>query len=285
MEVKKIAVIGAGTMGRGIAHVAAAGGFEVSLQDISEEQLKQALITIEKNMKKAVEIGKMTADEVDKALARITTTTSLEEAAKDADLVIEAVLELMDLKIEVFQKLDKICKPETVLATNTSTMSPTEIAAATSRPDRCIAMHFFNPVHKMKLVEIIRGLDTSDETYEIARQVSVQMGKETVQVNEFPGFVTSRMNCLIGNEAMNMLMEGVASAEDIDKAIKLGLNHPMGPLELADLVGLDTRLRNMEYLHKTLGERFRPSPILVKYVKAGRLGRKSGRGFYDYTQK
>ncbi|OUM86473.1 MAG: 3-hydroxybutyryl-CoA dehydrogenase [Bacillus thermozeamaize] len=285
MEVKKIAVIGAGTMGRGIAHVAAAGGFEVSLQDISDEQLKQALVTIENNMKKAVEIGKMTADEVDKALARITTTTSLEEAAKDADLVIEAVLELMDLKIEVFQKLDKICKPETVLATNTSTMSPTEIAAATNRPDRCIAMHFFNPVHKMKLVEIIRGLDTSDETYEIARKVSVQMGKETVQVNEFPGFVTSRMNCLIGNEAMNMLMEGVASAEDIDKAIKLGLNHPMGPLELADLVGLDTRLRNMEYLHKTLGERFRPSPILVKYVKAGRLGRKSGRGFYDYTKK
>ena len=222
---------------------------------------------------------------MDQALARITTTTDLEEAAKDADLVIEAVLELMDLKIEVFQKLDKICKPETVLATNTSTMSPTEIAASTSRPEKCIAMHFFNPVHKMKLVEIIRGLDTSDETYEIARQVSVRMGKETVQVNEFPGFVTSRMNCLIGNEAMNMLMEGVASAEDIDKAIKLGLNHPMGPLELADLVGLDTRLRNMEYLHKTLGERFRPSPILVKYVKAGRLGRKSGRGFYDYTDK
>lgn len=286
MEVKKIAVIGAGTMGRGIAHVAAApGGFEVSLQDISEEQLKKAMETIEKNMRKAVEIGKMTADEVDQALARITTTTDLEEAAKDADLVIEAVLELMDLKIEVFQKLDKICKPETVLATNTSTMSPTEIAASTSRPEKCIAMHFFNPVHKMKLVEIVRGLDTSDETYEIARQVSVRMGKETVQVNEFPGFVTSRMNCLIGNEAMNMLMEGVASAEDIDKAIKLGLNHPMGPLELADLVGLDTRLRNMEYLHKTLGERFRPSPILVKYVKAGRLGRKSGRGFYDYTDK
>lgn len=283
MDVKKIAVIGAGTMGRGIAHVAAVGGFDVSLQDIAEEQLKRALETIEANLKKAVERGKLTEDGAEAALARISVTTDMEEAAQDADLVIEAVFEIMELKIDVFRRLDEICPPHTVLATNTSTMSPTEIGAATGRPEKCIAMHFFNPVHKMKLVEIVRGLDTSDETYEIVRQVAARMGKETVQVNEFPGFVTSRLNCLIGNEAMNMLMEGVASAEDIDKAVRLGLNHPMGPLELADLVGLDVRLRNLEYLHKTLGERFRPSPLLVKYVKAGRLGRKTGKGIYDYT--
>lgn len=283
MDVKKIAVIGAGTMGRGIAHVAAVGGFDVSLQDIAEEQLKRALETIEANLKKAVEKGKLTEDGAEAALARISVTTDMEEAAQDADLVIEAVFEIMELKIDVFRRLDEICPPHTVLATNTSTMSPTEIGAATGRPEKCIAMHFFNPVHKMKLVEIVRGLDTSDETYEIVRQVAARMGKETVQVNEFPGFVTSRLNCLIGNEAMNMLMEGVASAEDIDKAVRLGLNHPMGPLELADLVGLDVRLRNLEYLHKTLGERFRPSPLLVKYVKAGRLGRKTGKGIYDYT--
>jgi 3-hydroxybutyryl-CoA dehydrogenase len=164
-------------------------------------------------------------------------------------------------------------------------MSPTEIAAATGRPDQCIAMHFFNPVHRMKLIEVIRGLDTSDATVEVVKQVAEKLGKVTVEVNEFPGFVTSRMNCLIGNEAMNMLMEGVASAEDIDKALKYGLNHPMGPLELADLVGLDSRLRNMEYLYHQLGEKYRPSPLLVKYVKAGRLGRKSGRGFFEYTTK
>lgn len=190
--------------------------------------------------------------------------------------------EVLELKIEVFGELDRICDPQTVLATNTSTMSPTEIGASTSRADRCIAMHFFNPVPRMPLVEIVRGLDTSDAAYETAREVAERMGKQTVEVEESPGFVTSRISCLIGNEAMNMLQEGVASAEDIDRAIKLGLNHPMGPLELADLVGLDARLRNVEYLHATLGERFRPSPLLAKHVKAGRLGRKTGRGFYEY---
>src|SRR5699024_365090 len=175
------------------------------------------------------------------------------------------------------------CPAHTIFATNTSTMSPTEIGAQTSRPDRFIAMHFFNPVHKMKLIEIIKGMDTSQETVASIENIAKRMNKETVEVNEFPGFVTSRMNALIGNEAMNMLMEGVASAADIDKAIKLGLGHPMGPLELADLVGLDTRLRNMEYLHQTLGEKYRPSPLLVKYVKAGRYGRKNNIGFYDYS--
>ena len=189
----------------------------------------------------------------------------------------------MELKVNIFKQLDELAPAHAILATNTSTMSPTEIGAATNRPEKTIAMHFFNPVHRMKLIEIIRGIDTSDETYEIVKNVSEKMGKETVEVNEFPGFVTSRMNCLIGNEAMNMLMEGVASAEDIDTALKLGLNHPMGPLEMADLVGLDSRLRNMEYLYHNLGEKYRPSPLLVKYVKAGRLGRKSGQGFYTNT--
>ena len=201
---------------------------------------------------------------------------------ESADLVIEAILEIMELKIETFKKVEEFAPAHAILATNTSTMSPTEIGATTKKPDQFVAMHFFNPVHRMKLIEIIRGMDTSDKTVEIVRQVSEKMGKETVEVNEFPGFVTSRMNCIIGNEAMNMLMEGVASAEDIDKAIKLGLNHPMGPLEMADLVGLDSRLRNMEYLYHALGEKYRPSPLLVKYVKAGRLGRKSGQGFYTY---
>jgi 3-hydroxybutyryl-CoA dehydrogenase len=190
----------------------------------------------------------------------------------------------MDLKLELFRRFDGMCEPETVLATNTSTMSPTEIAAGTKRPDRCIAMHFFNPAHRMKLVELVRGVETSDETVEVARSVAERMGKETVEVNEFPGFVTSRINCLVGNEAMNMLVEGVASATDIDKALKLGLGYPMGPLELADLVGLDTRLRNLEYLHETLGEKYRPSLLLRKRVAAGHLGKKSGRGIYQYTE-
>lgn len=285
MRVRKIAVIGSGIMGLGIAHAASAGGFEVILQDIKEDQLTNAMNTIKENMDTGVRLGKMTVAEKSMALSRITTTTDLEVAGHGADLVIEAVLEVLELKIEVFKRLDAICDERTVLATNTSTMSPTEIGAATKRADRTIAMHFFNPVHKMKLVEIIRGLDTSNETYETARDVAVQMGKETVQVNEFPGFVTSRINGLVGNEAMRMLQEGVACAEDIDKAIKFGLNYPMGPLELADLVGLDTRLRNMQYLHEKLGETYRPAPILEKYVKAGRLGRKSGKGFYDYTSQ
>ncbi|AQS56324.1 MAG: 3-hydroxyacyl-CoA dehydrogenase [Novibacillus thermophilus] len=280
---KRIAVVGAGTMGRGIAYAAALGGYEVRLFDIRPEALTSARSYIETEMRRSAERGYITPQQADRALLAIHYVSHMEDAAQDADLAIEAVLEQIELKVDVFQKLDKWCPTRAILATNTSTMSPTEIAAATKRPGQVLAMHFFNPVHKMKLVEIIRGLDTSDEAVEAAKDVAKRMGKETVEVNEFPGFVTSRMNCLIGNEAMIMLQEGVASAEDIDQAMKLGLNHPMGPLELADLVGLDTRLRNMEYLHQTLGEKYRPAPILVKYVKAGRLGRKSGKGFYDYT--
>lgn len=279
---EKLTVVGSGIMGRGIAYTAAISGFNVVLNDVNEENLKKAQLYIEKELLKSAERGYLTSKQVEMAMTNLNYTTDLQTAAHDADIVIEAVFELIDIKIEVFKKLDLICPEHTILATNTSTMSPTEIAAQTTRPDKCVAMHFFNPVHKLKLIEIIRGLETSDETVAKVKEIGVKLGKETVEVNEFPGFVTSRMNCLIGNEAMNMLMEGIASAEDIDKAMKLGLNHPMGPLELADLVGLDSRLRNMEYLYKTLGEKYRPSPLLIKYVKAGRLGRKSGTGFYNY---
>jgi 3-hydroxybutyryl-CoA dehydrogenase len=284
VEVERVAVIGAGTMGRGIVHAAALGGFRVTLQDVDSGVLEGALEGIQKEMQKAVERDRIGEGEMRGGLERISPTESLEKAVKEADLVIEAVPEEMELKLEIFGRLDKLCPERAVLATNTSTMSPTEIAAATSRPERCIAMHFFNPAHKMKLVELVRGLETADETVEAARDVAERMGKETVEVEEFPGFVTSRINCLVGNEAMNMLVEGVASAPDIDKALRLGLGYPMGPLELADLVGLDARLRNLEHLHQTLGEKYRPSPLLYKLVAAGHYGRKSGRGIYEYDE-
>lgn len=284
MGVKKICVFGAGLMGRGIAHVGALGGFEISLRDVEDDILKDALSATEKNLKKGVELGKVKEEEMISALAKIEITTDLNKAVKDADLVIEAVPEVMELKIEVFQELDKLCPKHTILATNTSGLSISEIAFATNRPDLVIGMHFFNPVHLMRLVEIIRGLETSESTYKVAEEVSKRMGKETVEVNESPGFVTTRINALIGNEAFYLLQEGVATAANIDKAIKLGLNHPMGPLELGDLVGLDTRLKVLEYLHKNFGEKYRPNPLLVKYVKAGRLGRKVGKGVYEYTK-
>ncbi|UOF91158.1 3-hydroxyacyl-CoA dehydrogenase [Fodinisporobacter ferrooxydans] len=284
MDIRRIAVIGGGVMGRGIAYTAALSGYHVTLQDVSQDALEKAEQYIAAELNASVGKGYIQSDQRNVALENLAYTDDLQNAVKEADFVIEAVLELMELKTEIFKQLGLFAPHHAILATNTSTMSPTEIAASTTRPEKCVAMHFFNPVHKMKLVEIVRGLDTSDQTVEITRRVAAAMGKESVEIHEFPGFVTSRMNCLIGNEAMNMLMEGVASVADIDKALKLGLNHPMGPLELADLVGLDTRLRNMEYLYKQLGEKYRPSPILVKYVKAGRLGKKTGRGFYEYTK-
>ncbi|WP_067726550.1 3-hydroxyacyl-CoA dehydrogenase [Oceanobacillus damuensis] len=282
MEIKKIAVLGSGVMGRGVAHVTAMGGFETTLYDISESQLERATNEIRINMEKGVKRELYSKEVKDLALSNLNRTINFEEAVSDADFVIEAVPEDIKLKCEIFQKLDEICKSHVILATNTSTMSPTEIGGVTKRPDRVIAMHFFNPVFKMKLVEIIRGLETSDETYQTTEKVAKQMGKETVMVNEAPGFVTSRVSALVGNEAFRMLEEGVASPVDIDKAIKLGLNYPMGPLELGDLVGLDTRLKILNYLHETLGDRYRPSPLMIKYVKAGRLGRKVGKGVYDY---
>jgi 3-hydroxybutyryl-CoA dehydrogenase len=281
-EVKTIAVIGAGIMGRGIAHVAALGGYRTVLEDIVPAALRKAEAEIRANLDKAVELKKVSSGDATAALGRLEYASGVEEAAREADLVIEAVPEEMESKIEIFTLLDKICRPETILASNTSSMSVTEIASVTYRAKKCVGMHFFNPVHKMKLLEIVRALETDDDTITAAVEVGRRMGKEVVVIKESPGFITSRINAMIGNEAFHMLQEGIASASDIDKALKLGLNHPMGPFELVDLVGLDTRLHILEYLHKSLGEKYRPAPLLVQYVKAGRLGKKSGRGVYEY---
>jgi len=284
-EIKTIAVIGAGIMGRGIAHAAALGGYHTILEDILPASLRKAETEIRSNLDKAVELGKVKKDDAAATLSRLEYAGSVEEAARAADLVIEAVPEEMESKIEIFTLLDKICRPHTILASNTSSLSVTEIASVTYRAPKCLGMHFFNPVHKMKLLEVVRALETSDATLASASEVGRRMGKEVVVVRESPGFITSRINVLIGNEAFYMLQEGIASAADIDKALKLGLNHPMGPFELVDLVGLDTRLHILEYLHKTLGEKFRPCPLLVQHVKAGRLGRKSGKGVYEYPEQ
>jgi 3-hydroxybutyryl-CoA dehydrogenase len=284
-QVQTIAVIGAGTMGRGIAHAAALGGYRTILEDILPNALRRAETEIRANLDKAVELGKVTAGDANAAFERLEYAGSVDEAARQADLVIEAVPEELESKIEIFTLLDKICRPTTIVATNTSSLSLTEIASVTYRAKKIVGMHFFNPVHKMKLLEIVRALETDEETLATAVEVGRRMGKEVVVIRESPGFVTSRINAMIGNEAFYMLQEGIASAEDIDKALKLGLNHPMGPFELVDLVGLDTRLHILEYLHKTLGEKFRPAPLLVQYVKAGRLGRKAGRGVFEYPEQ
>jgi len=283
-EIGTVAVIGAGTMGRGIAHVAALGGYRTILEDLLPSALRKAEDEIRTNLSKAVELGKVSARDAEAALGRLQYAGSVEEAAREADLVIEAAPEEMESKIEIFTLLDKICRPQTILASNTSSLSITEIAGVTYRASKCLGMHFFNPVHKMKLLEVVRALESDDDTVDTATEVGRRMGKEVVVIKESPGFITSRINAMIGNEAFYLLQEGIASPQDIDKALKLGLNHPMGPFELVDLVGLDTRLHILEYLHRSLGEKYRPAPLLIQYVKAGRLGRKSGRGVYDYPE-
>ncbi len=284
-EVRTVAVIGAGIMGRGIAHAAALGGYRTILEDILPTALRKAENEIRSNLDKAVELGKVTKTDADQALNRLEYASSVEQAAREADLIIEAVPEEMESKIEIFTLLDKVSRPTTILASNTSSLSVTEIASVTYRAPKCVGMHFFNPVHKMKLLEIVRALETDDQTLAAAVEVGQRMRKEVVVIKESPGFITSRINAMIGNEAFYMLQEGIASPHDIDKALKLGLNHPMGPFEMVDLVGLDTRLHILEYLHKSLGEKFRPAPLMVQYVKAGRLGRKAGRGVYEYPDE
>lgn len=281
--IKRIVVVGSGVMGRGIAYVGAIGGYSVTVVDINEAALKNAKNEINSIFEKGIARGKISVEKAEHAKGYLNYESSLAKEAQSADLIIEAVPENITIKRQVFETIEEHAPSHCYFATNTSTMSPTEIASFAKRPDKTIAMHFFNPVHKMPLVEIVRGLETSDETAETIRQVAVNMGKETVVINEFPGFVTSRISALVGNEAFFMLQEGLGTPEEIDKAIKLGLNYPMGPFELGDLVGLDTRLNNLKYLHEKLGEKYRPAPLLEQYVKAGRLGRKSGKGVYDYT--
>jgi 3-hydroxybutyryl-CoA dehydrogenase len=282
MAVERLTVLGAGTMGHGIAHAAIAAGYQTRLFDVSRAAVDKGRAAIEQIVKKGVELGKTTAADADAMLKRLSVTTSLGEALADTGMVIEAAPEKIDLKLELFQQIERLAPAGTVIASNTSALSITELAGSIANPGRVAGMHFFNPVHKMKLVEIVRALESTAATLDTIEDVSRRMGKETVLVRESPGFITTRVNASIGNEAFYMLMEGVASAPDIDKALKLGLNHPMGPFELVDLVGLDTRLSILEYLHRSLGEKYRPCPLLAQYVKAGRLGRKAGRGVYDY---
>ena len=280
--IRSIVVLGAGTMGHGIAYGAAMGGFDTRLYDVSEEVLGRSRSLINGIGAKAVELGKVRSNDFESARARLEFVTDLSAALSGIEMVIEAVPEKMDLKLSVFQEVERHAPADAIVASNTSALSITEISSALTRPQRVAGMHFFNPVHKMKLVEVVCALETAPETMDVIEEVAKQMGKETVRIKESPGFVTSRVNAMIGNEAFYMLQQGIASARDIDKALKLGLNHPMGPFELVDLVGLDTRLSVLEFLHAKLGEKYRPCPLLIEYVQAGRLGKKVGKGVYEY---
>ncbi|MGE6487304.1 3-hydroxybutyryl-CoA dehydrogenase [Paenisporosarcina sp. NPDC076898] len=282
MTIQKVLVIGAGQMGSGIAQVCAQAGFDVKLNDMKEEFFQRGLSTITKNLSRNVEKGRMTEDEKEQVLSRITKSLDLNDAS-DVDLVIEAAVENMEIKQKIFKQLDEITPKHAILASNTSSLPITEIAAATNRPEQVIGMHFMNPVPVMKLVEIIRGLATTDEVYTSIEEMTKKLNKVPVEVNDFPGFVSNRILMPMINEAIYTLYEGVATKEAIDDVMKLGMNHPMGPLQLADFIGLDTCLYIMEILHDGFGDsKYRPCPLLRKYVKAGWLGKKTGRGFYEY---